>query len=136
MLVTLDEAQAYVKKIPINKYFQMQVLEIGEGYAKTMTPYNPELTNVSNNTHGGVFMIIADMTFFQALFTLNGFGSKLNFVTSEIKTNFLSSSKDSELYAEARIIKNGRRNIFGVVSITDATGKILTYSTVTCSRID
>lgn len=134
MQVSLKELQDYVARIPINEYLQVQVVEIGEGYCKSMTPYNPILTNAWNYTHGGVYMTVSDMTFFWALATVNGLDSSGNFSTIEVKTNFLSPSQGSDLYAAARIIKNGRRNIFGDVSITNSTGKLLSHSTVTYSR--
>jgi uncharacterized protein (TIGR00369 family) len=134
MLVSLEELRAYVAQIPINEYFQVQVLEIGEGYCKSTIPYNPILTNFWKNTHGGVYTTVSDMTFFWALATLNGLDLSGNFSTVEIKTNFLSPSKENELYAEARVIKNGKRNVFGDVSISDSRGKILSHSTVTYAR--
>ncbi|MGI6453674.1 MAG: PaaI family thioesterase [Syntrophomonadaceae bacterium] len=129
--LSVEELQEYVNQIPINQHFNVQVMEIGEGYAKTMTPFNPTLTNRWHNTHGGTFMTISDITFFLALSSLNGLDTSGNTSTVEIKTNFLSPNKDSELYAEARIIKNGRRNIFGDVSIKNSAGKVVAHSTVT-----
>lgn len=134
MNVSLQELQDYVDRIPINQYFHVQVLEIGEGYCKTMTPYNLALTNIWHNTHGGTYVTVTDVTFFLAIATLNGLDTSGKTATVELKTNFLNPSKDSELYTEARVIKNGRRNIFGDVSIKNGAGKLLTHSTITYFR--
>ncbi len=133
-MVSLPELQEYVKQIPMNQVFQLQVLEIGEGYCKTMTPYNPNLTNIWRSTHGGTYMTVTDITFYLAMCTLNGPDTSGNTSTVEIKTNFLRPNKDSALYAEARIIKNGRRNVFGDVAIKNSIGKQLVHSTVTYFR--
>lgn len=131
MRVSLQELQDHVERIPINQYLRVQVVEIGEGYCKTMMPYNPILTNTWNNTHGGAYMTVTDITFFLALATINGLDITGSTSTLEIKTNFLSPSRESELYTEARVIKNGRRSIFGDVSIKNSTEKIVSHSTVT-----
>ncbi|MDD4802588.1 MAG: PaaI family thioesterase [Syntrophomonas sp.] len=130
MQVTLQELQDYINKIPINQYFNVQVVEIEEGYCKSLTPYNPVLTNFWNTTHGSVYMTVSDMTFFWAISTLTGLGTSGKTSTIEVKTNFLSPSKESDIYAEARVIKNGRRNVYGEVRITNTAGKLLAHSTV------
>lgn len=51
-----------------------------------------------------------------------------------MKTNFLGPTSASQLYAEARVIKNGRRLVFGGVEVIDKEGNLTIYSTVTCMK--
>ena len=134
MLLTLEDLQSYINRIPANQYMHLQLKEIGEGYSKVKMPYNPVFINSWKNTHGAALMTLTDLTFFVAIATLNGLDISGSTSTSEIKINFLRPTNNSDLYAEANIIKNGKRNVFGEVSIKNTTGKLITYSTVTYVR--
>jgi len=132
-MVSLEELQAHVNRVPVYEKYCGQVLEIREGYCRLMIPYSLSLTNTWKTIHGGVYMTVADLTFFLALATVYGLDTSGNLSTVEIKTNFLSPSKE-DIYAEARIIKNGRSIVFGDVSITDKLGVVVSHSTVTYAR--
>lgn len=131
MRVSLDELKGHVERIPINQYFRLQVLNIGEGYCEAMMPFNPHLTNTWRNTHGGAYMTVTDMAFFLAAATMNGLDISGSTSTVEIKTNFLRPSRESDLFIEAQVIKNGRRHIFGDVRIRDSQSVRVAHSTVT-----
>lgn len=133
MMVSLEELQAHVDRVPIYEKFCGRVQEIREGYCKIMIPYSPALTNTWKTIHGGVYMTVADLTVFLALATVYGLDTSGNLSTVEIKTNFLNPSRE-DIYAEARIIKNGRSIVFGDVSITDTKGVVVSHSTVTYAR--
>ncbi|NLU49919.1 MAG: PaaI family thioesterase [Syntrophomonadaceae bacterium] len=134
MITSLEELQAHINQIPINEYLRLKLLEFGEGYSKLMMPYNPVFTNTWKTTHGGALMTLADIAFFVALATLYGLDVSGRISTVEEKTSFLSPSRESDLYATARVIKNGRKLIFGDVSITSDGGRIVSHSTVTYLR--
>jgi acyl-coenzyme A thioesterase PaaI-like protein len=51
------ELSEIIARVPANRYYQMQILEIGEGYIKIMMPYNPVyFTDSGRNAHGGALM--------------------------------------------------------------------------------
>ncbi len=123
----LKDFQNFIDRTPINQYLHLQILEIEEGYTKIRMPYNPVFTTTWNSAHGGILMTLADITFFMALATLNGLDITGCISTLEINTKFLSTSRESELYADGRVINSGR----GEVSIVNSTDKLISHSTIT-----
>ena len=57
-------------------------------------------------------------------------------VTAEMKTSFLSGAKREDIYCTAKILKLGRRLIFGEADCANGDGKLLTHHTLTYIRPD
>jgi uncharacterized protein (TIGR00369 family) len=123
----LKDFQNLIDRIPINQYLHLQLLEIGEGYTKIRMPYNPVFTTLCNSAHGGVLMTLADISFFMAMSTLNGLDISTSILIEDMKTTFLSPSRESELYAEGRVIDSER----GEVNIMNTTDKLISHSIIT-----
>lgn len=135
MTVSFDEISAHLAQIPVNKYLQARLLETGEGCCKVEMPYNSQLTNSWHSTHGGILVVLTDMSFFLAQATLNGIDTSGRVATAEIKTNFLSSNRGSVLKAEARVLKNGKRIVFGEVTVCDDDNRAIAHSTLSYLRL-
>ncbi len=127
MLTSLKDIQNLADRIPINQYLHLQILETGEGYAKIRMPYNPVFTTLCNSAHSGVLMTLADVTFFMAMATINGLDISTSVLIKDITTSFLSPSRESELYAEGRVIDSER----GEVNIINTTDKLISHSIIT-----
>ncbi|MEN6348795.1 MAG: PaaI family thioesterase [Syntrophomonas sp.] len=135
MMASFEQIEAHLTQIPVNQYLQVRLVEIGEGLCKVVMPYNPQLTNSWQSTHGGVLVTLADMTFFLAQATQNGIDSSGRVATAEIKTNFLSSNRGSTLKAEGRVIKNGKRLIFGEVKVFNFDNTAISHSTLSYLKL-
>lgn len=133
--VTIEDLQNHLGRLPTNRYLNLEVLAIDQGYARLKMPYNPTFTNSWLNTHGGAILTMTDVCFFMAIATLNGLDTSGRTVTAEQKTNFLRPTSNNALYSEGRIIKNGRRNIFGEVLISNPDNQLVAHSTLTYTRI-
>lgn len=123
----LKDFQNLIDRIPINQYLHLQILEIGEGYTKIRMPYNSVFTTLCNSAHGGVLMTLADISFFMAMSTINGLDISTSILIEDMKTTFLSPSRESELYAEGRVIDSER----GEVNIMNTTDKLISHSIIT-----
>jgi uncharacterized protein (TIGR00369 family) len=97
-----------------------------KGVAGSM-PYNPVFTTLCNSAHGGVLMTLADISFFMAMSTLNGLDISTSILIEDMKTTFLSPSRESELYAEGRVIDSER----GEVNTMNTTDKLISHSIIT-----
>ncbi|PKM76452.1 MAG: hypothetical protein CVU90_12310 [Firmicutes bacterium HGW-Firmicutes-15] len=127
MPIALKDYQNHIDRMPINQYLHLQILEIGEGYTKIRMPYNPVFTTTWNASHGGVLMTLADVTFYFALATLKGLDISGSTLAMEINTSFISPSRESELYAEGKVINSSRAE----VRIINTTDKLISHSTIT-----
>ena len=83
---------------------------------------------------GQVFMAAADVAMWLAIMTRLGPGD--GSVTAEMKTNFLGSAKQEDFLCHAKILKLGRRLIYGVAECTNREGKLFTHHTITYIRAE
>lgn len=135
MIASFEQISAHLAQIPVNQYLQVRLLETGEGCCKVVMPYNPQLTNSWHSTHGGILVVLTDMSFFLAQATINGIDSSGRVATAEIKTNFLSSNRGGALKAEARVLKNGKRLVFGEVTVRNFDNTVITHSTLSYLKL-
>ncbi len=93
--------------------------EIGEDYAKCSLILEDKHRNAYGGIMGGAIYTLADLAFAVA----SNFDKKEATVSLCTSASFMSASKGNVLYAEARLIKDGRRNCFYEVRVTDDLGK-------------
>ncbi len=93
--------------------------EIGEDYAKCSLVIDDRHRNAYGGIMGGAIYTLADLAFAVA----SNFDKEEATVSLSTSASFMSASKGKVLYAEARLIKNGRRNCFYEVRVTDDLGK-------------
>ncbi len=93
--------------------------EIGDNYAKCSLILEDKHRNAYGGIMGGAIYTLADLAFAVA----SNFDKKEATVSLSTSANFMSASKGNVLYAEARLIKDGRRNCFYEVRVTDDLGK-------------
>jgi acyl-coenzyme A thioesterase PaaI-like protein len=56
-------------------------------------------------------------------------------VTSELNTAFLNAARRQTVYCTARVLKTGKRIIYGTAECHDGKGRLFTHHTVTYSRL-
>lgn len=104
--------------------------EVGEKYARCSLTLMPHHYNAVRQVMGGVSFTLADFTFAVAA---NFRQSMTVSVTSSI--SHLGPVKGSRLIAETRLMKDGRRNCFYEVDVTDDLGTPVALVTITGAHI-
>ena len=99
--------------------------EIGEHYAKCSMKITDNHRNANGGVMGGAIYTLADFAFAVA----TNFVSGQNTVSVVGQASFMSAPKGSVLYAEARLLKDGKRNCFYEVRINDDTGRLIAVVT-------
>ena len=56
-------------------------------------------------------------------------------MTAELNTAFLNAARRETVYCTARVLKLGKRVIYGVAECHDRAGKLFTHHTVTYARV-
>ncbi len=118
--------QAFENQMPANKYLGLKILELKEGYAKIHIPFKDEFIGdfMQKRWHGGIQASIADSAGgIVALTAMNNIGDKVS--TIDIRVDYLNGSEPTDLYAEAEIIKNGKRIIKVDVKLYHKKEKII-----------
>jgi uncharacterized protein (TIGR00369 family) len=119
------------KDTPFYNHVGIKILEINQGFAKLGLSFNDCLTHPFGYLHGGVIASLADSAGINAVFSVLGEDEKA--LTLEMKINFLAPVKDTDVYAEAKVIHKGRRIAVSDVEVKKPDGQLVAKAVVTCA---
>ena len=106
---------------PFIRFVGIQAPQLGQGYARFLLPFKPELANSIGLLQGGVIAALADEAVAFALYSLVAPGETFN--TVEMKINFLGAVKEGDVTAEAVIAKRGRTISLGEFEVSQEIGR-------------
>lgn len=113
-------------------YMGIEITEIAEGYAKGQMKIKPEFTNLLGSLHGGCGFTLAD-SIAGAAAVSNGY----KMTTLSANFNYLAPViNEPVIYAEAKVIKNGKTIAVVEVNITNQTGKAIAKGDFTFFRLN
>ncbi|MDE5967367.1 MAG: PaaI family thioesterase [Lachnospiraceae bacterium] len=95
----------------------IEIDEVGERYAKCSMKLTDGHRNAVGQVMGGAIYTLADFVFAVA----TNFEQPVT-VTTVSQISYLGVAKGSILYGESRMLKDGRRNCFYQIDITDDLG--------------
>ena len=101
--------------------------EVGEGYARCSMEIKDYHRNARGVVMGGAIFTLADLCYGAAC------DGQACSMTSEI--NYLNAAKGNKLIAEAHLIKDGRTTVFYEIRVTDESGLLIAFVTMTGCRI-
>lgn len=132
---TPAEIQAIIRDgVPLAGEWGVEVLAAEAGMALVRLPFRPLLLRPGNTLSGPALMGLADIAMWAALLSLSG--GRDNSVTSTMTVNFLRPAGDGPVLAEARIVKRGRRMVFGEILIrAEGAEEVATHVTTTWAVI-
>ena len=103
-----------------------EIIAVGEKYAKCRLVLDGRHRNAVGQVMGGVPYTLADLCFAVAA----NFRQPTT-VTVNAQISYLGTVKGKVLYGESRLIKDGRRNCFYEVSVTDDLGNLVAVANFT-----
>jgi len=106
-----------------------QVVDVKENECTLELPHKPDLERPGGIINGPALMAAADCAMWLAVKTRIGMDKDA--LTSELNTAFLSAAKGEHVYCTARILKFGRRSIYGTAECHAKDGRIFSHHTVT-----
>jgi uncharacterized protein (TIGR00369 family) len=127
-MVGVEELNQLLQSQAFTKRYGFRVLAAGDGTCEMLVPYLPEHDRPGGIVSGQVYMHAADVAFWLAVKTRLGVDEE--YVTSNMTTAFLGSARGHEFTCHARVIKAGRRLIYGEAECR-AGDKALTHHTLT-----
>ena len=119
MSLTAKQVQDLIRQgIPMAEEIDLQIEEVGEGYARIRIPFQDKNLRPGGSVSGPVLMAAGDTAMYAAI--LGTVGEVVMAVTSNLNINFLQRPKDVDLIAEGSILKLGKRMAFCEVSVRGA----------------
>ena len=130
--VSKPELQRLLTDLPFVRAYGFRVRSISPGECVLRVPFQQAFERPGGIVSGLVFMAAADVAMWLAIKTL--LGSDDGCVTAEMKTSFLAAAKQQDFRCRARILKLGKRLVYGVAECHSLDRKLLTHHTLTYIR--
>ena len=119
----------YQKKIPFVSHLRILTETLGEGTARLSLPVEPHLTNSLGTVHGGVIMSLLDVALCTAARTLHP--DSIGVITIDLSTSFIGGGTGGKLYADARVLKDGRSMSFVEAEAKNEDGSLVAKAIAT-----
>lgn len=118
-----DDTIASFNGCPYYRLLGMQVVAMGEGYARLVMPIEEKHLQIYGTLHGGATASLADSAVAVALVSTSTPDEKA--FTVELKLNFLTAVAQGRLTAEARLFHRGRTITAGDVEVRTDDGRLV-----------
>lgn len=129
---SLNEArEIFSKDLYATELSGAVIEEIGENYAKCSMKLTEKHKNAYGGIMGGAIYTLADFAFAVA----SNYGKECATVSLVGTASFMAVTSGSELFAEARLLKDGKRNSFFEVTVTDDLGKLIAVVSFTGAHV-
>jgi len=135
LAVTEQELRQFLSEMAFLRSYGFKLQAIGEGACTIYVPFQEVFERPGGMVNGPVFMAAADVAMWMAIMTRLGKGAQGS-VTVEMKTAFLQAAKREDFLCMAKILKLGRRLVYGVAECVSLEGRLLTHHTLTYIRPD
>ncbi|MGA6994320.1 MAG: PaaI family thioesterase [Candidatus Deferrimicrobiaceae bacterium] len=134
MAVTKGDLQKILSEAPFLKEYGFRLHSVADGMCQLRVPFRNTFERPGGIISGPVFMAAADVAMWLAIMTRLGKDDPS--VTIDMKTAFLSWASQEEFRCTARLLRMGKRLIYGIAECVDKRGKLLTHHTITYIRPD
>jgi acyl-coenzyme A thioesterase PaaI-like protein len=134
LAVTEHELQQLLSDVAFTRNYGFRLSVIAEGACTLHVPFQVAFERPGGLVSGQVFMAAADVAMWLAIMTK--LGKTDQSVTVELTTAFLNGAKQEDCHCTAKILKMGKRLIYGVAECVSGTGRLLTHHTITYVRPD
>jgi uncharacterized protein (TIGR00369 family) len=132
MLVSVTDLNELLDSHEFTHRMGLRVTALADGECELEVPYRPEHDRPGGIVSGQVYMHAADVAFWLAIKTRLGLEDAS--VTSAMTTAFLGSASREALRCRARVLKLGRRLVYGWAECV-ADDRPLTHHTLTYARL-
>jgi uncharacterized protein (TIGR00369 family) len=134
LAATEGELRRVLRAATFTRHYRFRLEAIGEGRCVIRAPFARALERPGGIVSGPVFMAAADAAMWLAVMTR--LGPRDRSVTSTLTTTFLRAAREEDVVCEARVLKLGRRLIYGVAECAGATGQLLSHHVITYARAE
>jgi uncharacterized protein (TIGR00369 family) len=114
------------------RHYGFKIVKAGRDSCMIELPHRPLLERPGGIINGPALMAAADCAMWMAIKAK--MGVEYDALTSELNTAFLAPAKGEHVYCTAKILKLGRRRIYGTAECHAKDGKLFSHHTVTYVR--
>jgi uncharacterized protein (TIGR00369 family) len=129
-----EELAELLRDVAFTRNFGFGLHAIEDGQCTLDVPFQEAFERPGGIVSGQVYMAAADVAMWLAIKTKLGMADSS--VTVEMKTNFLGSAQKESFRCTAKVLKLGRRLVYGVAECFDSRGRLLAHHTITYMRAE
>jgi uncharacterized protein (TIGR00369 family) len=122
---TQDELAHILANAAFLQPFALEIQSCTPGECTVVAPYAVSRERPGGIVSGITLMAAADVAMWLAIMTQRG--TEEQWVTTDMKTAFLSSARRTDVACTARVLKLGKRTAYGTAECRDAGGNLLTH---------
>jgi uncharacterized protein (TIGR00369 family) len=122
---TQDELAHILANAAFLQPFGLEIQSCTPGECTVVAPYAVSRERPGGIVSGITLMAAADVAMWLAIMTQRGTAEQ--WVTTDMKTAFLSSARRTDVACTARVLKLGKRTAYGTAECRDAGGNLLTH---------
>lgn len=131
---TVAELDRVLADTPFLKAYALRVESAARGECVVRVPFDRALERPGGIVSGMTLMGAADVAMWLAIMTLRGTAE--HWVTSDMKTAFLRPAREEDVLCGARILKPGRRTMYGVAECSGAHAGLVAHHVLTYVRVE
>ena len=131
---TVADLNRVLADTPFLELYGFHVEATGAGECKLIVPFRPALERPGGIVSGMTLMGAADVAMWLAIMTYRGTVER--WVTSDMKTAFLRSARQENIRCVARVLKAGRRSMYGTAECHGETSGLVAHHVLTYSKVD
>jgi uncharacterized protein (TIGR00369 family) len=134
LAATLEELAAVLANAVFLEPFGFVIQTCAPGECEVRVPYAASLERPGGIVSGIAIMGAADVTMWLAIMTRRGTAEQ--WVTTDLKTAFLSGARKTDIICTARVLKLGKRTAYGTAECRAADGSLLAHHVLTYTHIN
>ena len=126
------ELRRILEDVAFTRAYGFRLHAIDDGQCTLEVPFQTHFERPGGIVSGQVFMAAADVAMWLAIMTR--LGSSDGSVTAGMTSAFLGAARREPFRCTARIVKLGRRLVYGVAESVGAGGRLLAHHSLTYAR--
>lgn len=132
LAATEAELRHLLAEVPFTRAYGFRLHAIAPGQCTLDVPFQPLFERPGGIVGGQVFMAAADVAMWLAIMTR--LGASDGSVTAGMTSAFLDAARHEPFRCTARIVKLGRRLVYGVAESVSGSGRLLAHHSLTYAR--
>jgi acyl-coenzyme A thioesterase PaaI-like protein len=133
-LPTISDLNHILAETPFLLPYGFRVESTAPGECTLRVPFQRSLERPGGIVSGMTLMGAADVAMWLAIMTLRGTAE--HWVTSDMKTAFLRAAREEDISCSARILKPGKRTMYGTAECHGANAGLVAHHVLTYSRVE
>jgi uncharacterized protein (TIGR00369 family) len=130
---TQEELARVLANAPFLKPFGFIIQSCAPGECAVRVPYDSSLERPGGIVSGITIMGAADVAMWLAIMTQRGTAEQ--WVTTDLKTAFLSGARETDVHCHARVLKLGKRTAYGTAECRADNGDLLAHHVISYALV-